>query len=55
MLVTCRKNLHLKLESFHSIPEVVEGFVAILNVKLAVFSTSQTFEIGTKASAALAD
>ena len=34
---------------------MAEGFMAVSNVKLAVFfpSASQTFEIGTKASAAL--
>ena len=35
--------------------EVVEVFVAVSNVKLAGVSASETFEIGTKASAALGD
>ena len=41
--------------SMRVVPEVAEGFLAFSNVKLAGFSASQTFETGTKASAALAD
>ena len=36
------------------LPEVTEGFMAIMN-ELASLATSQTFEIGTKPSASLAD
>ena len=41
--------------SMRVISEVAEGFVAVSNVKLAGVSAIETFEIGTKASAALGD
>ena len=58
-----RINIHPTSDLFRSIrvvPEVTEGFVAVLIVKLAVFFlffffASPTLEIATKASAALAD
>ena len=36
------------------LPEVTEGFMAVTN-ELATLATSQTFKIGTKPSASLAD